>query len=352
MVEKTNKKKTGGQPPENGGGGGKNNVNTVVLKADLHCEGCVHKVLKCIRSFDGVDDANIGDGQRITVVGKVDPAKLRERVEEKTHKKIELVSPPPQNKKDDNKNEGSNKCKENSGGAAADNAKQDKCKEDDKNSKNKNSDEKKSKQKEIPVSTAVLKVHLHCEGCIQKICKLVTKTKGYQDVKVDRQKGMVTVTGAIDMKGLAQVLKKHLKREVEVTPPPQKKEAEKKENTGGGEKGKGGGGDKVKSGNNKAESGGGGGGGGGDKVKSGSSKGESGDKVKSGGGDGGGNGGEMGAGGEKVEGSKIQFQVGYPYPYTYEPGVIDQFHYNMYAFGPYHGPQMFSDENPNACTIM
>ncbi|EYU18793.1 hypothetical protein ABFS82_04G198900 [Erythranthe guttata] len=348
MVEKTNKKKTGGQPPENGGsGGGKNNVNTVVLKADLHCEGCVHKVLKCIRSFDGVDDANIGDGQRITVVGKVDPAKLRERVEEKTHKKIELVSPT-QNKKDDNKNEGSNKCKENSG-SAADNAKQDKCKEDDKNSKNKNSDEKKSKQKEIPVSTAVLKVHLHCEGCIQKICKLVTKTKGYQDVKVDRQKGMVTVTGAIDMKGLAQVLKKHLKREVEVTPPPQKKEAEKKENTGG-DKGKAGGGDKVKSGNNKADSGGGG-----DKVKSGSSKGESGgggDKVKSGGGDGGGNGGEMGAGGEKVEGNKIQFQVGYPYPYTYEPGVIDQFHYNMYAFGPYHGPQMFSDENPNACTII
>lgn len=97
----------------------------------------------------GVDAANIGDEQKITVVGKVDPAKLRERVEHKTHKKVELISP--QLKKDDNKN-GDNKekakGKENSG---SNNAKQEKKKESkDKNSKN-NSDEKKSKEKEVTV---------------------------------------------------------------------------------------------------------------------------------------------------------------------------------------------------------
>ncbi|KAL0436928.1 UNVERIFIED_CONTAM: Heavy metal-associated isoprenylated plant protein 3 [Sesamum radiatum] len=212
-------------------GGGKNNV-TVVLKADLHCEGCASKIIKCIRSFDGVDTVAMGDGQTIMVVGDVDPAKLREKVEQKTHKKVDLISPQP--KKDGDKKE-NGKGKENSGG---DNAKQEKKKESkDKNSNDK-SDEKKSKEKEPPVVTAVLKVNLHCDGCIQKIYKTVTKTKGYQDIKIDTQKDLVTVTGSMDMKALAELLQKQLKKDVEIVPP--KKDGEKKEK-GGGDKGRSGG---------------------------------------------------------------------------------------------------------------
>lgn len=47
------KQKEGVENKKKENGGGKNNITTVVLKADLHCEGCVSKVLKCIRSFDG-----------------------------------------------------------------------------------------------------------------------------------------------------------------------------------------------------------------------------------------------------------------------------------------------------------
>lgn len=84
----------------------------------------------------GVDTATIGKGQKITVVGKVDPLKLREKVEQKTHKKVELISPVP--------NKEANK--ENNGG---DNQKQEKKKESkDKNSKDK-PDEKKSKEEEV-----------------------------------------------------------------------------------------------------------------------------------------------------------------------------------------------------------
>lgn len=49
------KKKTDakeGDNKKNDNGGGKGNV-TVVLKADLHCDGCATKVIKCILSFDG-----------------------------------------------------------------------------------------------------------------------------------------------------------------------------------------------------------------------------------------------------------------------------------------------------------
>lgn len=42
---------SGGGEQENGGGGG--GSITVVLKADLHCEGCVSKIFKTIRSYDG-----------------------------------------------------------------------------------------------------------------------------------------------------------------------------------------------------------------------------------------------------------------------------------------------------------
>ncbi|KAL8496549.1 hypothetical protein ACS0TY_020297 [Phlomoides rotata] len=301
MLQKSKKNNNGEQQKEGvenkkkENAGGKNNITTVVLKADLSCEGCISKVLKCIRSFDGVETADIGGEQKITVVGKVDPAKLRERVEQKTHKRVELISPQP---KKDNNNSEKAKGKENSGG------------ENVKQHKKKGSIDKKPKEKEPPLTTAMLKVPLHCEGCTKKIHKIITKTKGYRDVKIDKQKEVVTVTGAIDMKALTEVLKKHLKREVQIVPPP-KKEAEKKENAGG-EKGKNGGGDKGKCGGDKA------------------------------------------AGGEKME-SRAQFQVGYPYPYVYGAGIaVDQFH-NPYEFGPYHtvhAPQLFSDENPNACSVM
>ncbi|KAL1542702.1 heavy metal-associated isoprenylated plant protein 3-like isoform X1 [Salvia divinorum] len=249
---------------------------SVVLKANLHCEGCVSKVLKCIRTFDGVDTANIGDGQ-ITVVGKIDPAKLRERVEKKTHKKVEVVSPQTKN---------------------GENAEKKKEPPQEKNTASK-PDVKKSEYKEPPVTTAQLKVHLHCEGCIQKICRIIVKTKGYRDMKIDKQKEVVTVTGALDMKALAEVLKKHLKREVQIVPA---KEAEKKENPGG------------------------------EKGKVGGQKGNNGVKA------------------EKMEwNDKMQFQVGYPYPYPY-PMVHEDPFYNPYATT--HAPQLFSDENPNACSLM
>ncbi|KAL2557449.1 Heavy metal transport/detoxification superfamily protein [Forsythia ovata] len=179
-----------------------------------------------------------------------------------------------------------------------------------------------------PVTTAVLKVHLHCEGCIQKIHKIVTKTKGYDEMKIDRQKDTVTVAGAMDMKALAETLKKHLKREVEILLP--KKEGG---GGGGGEKKEKGGGDKGK-------------GGGDDKGKSGSKDGGGGDKGKGG--------GELeDAGGEKMEGNKMQFQFGNPYPSMYGAGQMgDQFQYHPHGYGPYHAPQIFSDENPNACSVM
>ncbi|GER27341.1 heavy metal transport/detoxification superfamily protein [Striga asiatica] len=280
MGEK-NKNNEGGQ--KEGDNKKKNNV-TVVLKADLHCEGCTSKVVKRIRSFDGVDTVTAGDGQKITVVGSLDPAKLREKVEKKTRKKVELISP--QAKKGD----GDDKGKED------ENGKKDKKSESkEKKGSDDKSDQKKSKDKETAVTTAVFKVNLHCEGCIDKIYRTVSKTKGYEDMKIDGQKDLVTVTGAIDMKALAEALSEKLKKNVSIVPP--KKDGEKKEN-GGDDKGK--------------------------------------------------------DGGDKAEGNKMQTLLGgYPYPFMPGPVVIgEQLHYNPYPAYQYYAPGIFSDENPNACTVM
>lgn len=103
----------------------------------------IYYLLMLIVVWIGVETADVGGEHKITVVGKVDPAKLRERVEQKTHKKVELVSPQP---KKDNNNSEKAKGKENNGG---ENAKQEKTKDNnDKNSKKK-SDEKKPKEKEV-----------------------------------------------------------------------------------------------------------------------------------------------------------------------------------------------------------
>ncbi|XP_051113393.1 heavy metal-associated isoprenylated plant protein 3-like [Andrographis paniculata] len=313
------------------GGGGRSNV-TVVLKADLHCDGCVSKVLKCIRSLDGVYSASIGGEQKITVVGKVDPMKLRNKVEQKTHKKFELISPQPKKENSNNDDKENAKGKENNNVV---NPKQEKKKNNkeqsnDKNSKNKSDKDSSEKEKKIPVTTTVLRMRLHCEGCIQKIRKSIAKTKGYSGMKIDKEKNLVTVTGAMDVEALAQVLRKHVKKEVEILP--QKDAAAEKEKSGG---------EKQKNGNKKEKNNAGGG-----KEKAGGGGKE---KADGGGGD----------GGDKTEAvNKAQSQRSVspnpnpnPYPgeqyFYYYPAP-----YNWYVPQPYHAPQLFSDENPNACSVM
>ena len=115
-------------------------------------------------------------------------------------------------------------------------------------------------------------------------------------MSIDKEKNLLTVKGTMDMKALAELLKEKLKKPVEIVPP-KKEGGEKKEKGGGG---------------------------GGEK------------KEKGGGGDG---------GGQAEENVVYYAQYGYPAPEMFGYGV-------GYPIGQLHAPQMFSDENPNACSIM
>ncbi|KAE8037778.1 hypothetical protein FH972_010340 [Carpinus fangiana] len=269
----------------------------------MHCDGCAGKIIRCVRSIEGVETVKADpESSKLTVVGNVDPTSLRDKLAEKAKKKVELLSPQP--KKDNKADDKSDQKPE------------------------KKSDEK--KPKEPPVTTAVLKVVLHCQGCMDKIHKTVMKTKGVSSMEVDKQKELVSVKGTMDAKALAQSLMDKLKRQVVVVQP-------KKEKEGEGEKkdGDGGGGGKKK---------GGGGGGGGD-----------GGQEEAGGG----GGGVKGDQGNKMNQmimappgyGNIGYGNGYPYP-PYPYGNGHGYGHGGFVGDHLHAPQMFSDENPNACSIM
>ncbi|GMN62932.1 hypothetical protein TIFTF001_032005 [Ficus carica] len=83
-------------------------------------------------------------------------------------------------------------------------------------------DEKKAKEretlmkKEPRITTAVLKVGLHCQKCTNKIVKTIAGSNGVQSVSVDRERELVTVTGSLDVVALINKLRKKLKTHAEV----------------------------------------------------------------------------------------------------------------------------------------
>ncbi|KAK4272855.1 hypothetical protein QN277_021353 [Acacia crassicarpa] len=306
----------------------------IVLKLDMHCEGCVKKIKRSVRHL-GVQDVKADmSSNKLTVFGEVDPTLVQAKLAEKTKKKVELVSAPPP-KKD----------------AAADKKSDEKPPE--KKAEEKKPDEKKPEEDKKPKeSTVVLKIRLHCDGCISKIRRIILKIKGVESVAIDGAKDLVAVKGTMDVNELTPYLKDKLKRNVEVVPPP-KKEEDKKEKDGGGEK-------------KEAKEGGGG-----EKKEA--------EAKPAAGGDGGEKKEEEAP---KMEVSKMEY-YGFPPPtYWYNehvasepgyamevhPGYVNQGYYGNPGYvhqgypnpvppPPFYmqqdpHPQMFSDENPNACSVM
>ncbi|KAK4432467.1 Heavy metal-associated isoprenylated plant protein 3 [Sesamum alatum] len=369
MGEKVETKNEAEKKAEEGGekaaadGGGKTDEGpiTVVLKLDLHCEGCAKKVRRSVSHFEGVEKVKAEcEAKKLTVTGNVDPAWLRERVETKTKKKVELISPQPR--------------KDAGGGGAADKKAEEKPEK--KITEEKKADET-EKPKEAAVSTVVMKIKLHCDGCANKIKRVILKNvNGAHTVTTDLQKHLVTVIGTIDVNELITYLKEKLKRGVEIVPP--KKDDHASNQDGGDQKEKGGGGEEK-----KEEEGGKSGGGGEKKDEEGG---------KSGGGDkkddelkpasGGGGGGNEGT---RVEVNKMEYHSFNPHTHYAMPmynqtsyanqdyGHMPVYHYQGYPNTGYvvqyaHGPppppptylhmndntndHMFSDENPNGCFVM
>ncbi|GAU20317.1 hypothetical protein TSUD_337980, partial [Trifolium subterraneum] len=331
---------------------------SAVFKLDLHCEGCIKKIKRSVLHLDGVEDVKVDmPGNKVTVIGKVDPHKVRDKLADKIKKTVEIVSFPSPPKKDvagDKPQPEKKKPEE-----------EKKNKPDDKKSDDIKIEEKSPKQS--VQNTVVLKIRLHCDGCIKKIEKIILKIKGVESVNSDLGKDLVTIKGIIEAKEIVPYLTEKFKRTVEVVQP-KKEDGKNKEKDDG----------KQKSKENQ-----GGGGGGGDKIEEVATKMEV-NKME-----------HYGYGHQppmywydgyepgQSSNHTVEVQQGYPnqqgyYDYNNHVNEHEQgYSYNGQGYGynnhvnqaqggymvepqqqqpfymhPNHPPpQMFSDENPNACSL-
>ncbi|CAM0944442.1 unnamed protein product [Alopecurus aequalis] len=138
----------------------------------MHCQGCAKKVEKSLLKFEGVENVT-ADSRSKTVVVKsktADPAKICERVQRKTKRRVELISPlppPPQ--------------------------------EEEKKEENPPPPPEEEKKEEPPKAiTVILKVQIHCNACAQLLEKRISKIEGVESVVADVPNDQVVVKGVMD----------------------------------------------------------------------------------------------------------------------------------------------------------
>uniref|UniRef100_A0A7N1A3K9 HMA domain-containing protein n=1 Tax=Kalanchoe fedtschenkoi TaxID=63787 RepID=A0A7N1A3K9_KALFE len=164
----------------------KKDDDTIVLKVYMHCEACAKKVARSLKGFPGVEDvmANSEEGI-VRVKGKgADPVKVYERVQAKSKRHVDLISPLPQPIPP-------------------------------------TSDEKVEQNNEPPAATTtVLNVQMHCEACARVIRKELLKIKGVEFATTDVSNNQAVVTGTIKPSELVKQLYKKTKKIAAIVPPP------------------------------------------------------------------------------------------------------------------------------------
>ncbi|CAJ2641249.1 unnamed protein product [Trifolium pratense] len=271
----------------------------IVLKVFMHCEGCARKVRRSLKDFPGVEDV-ITDCKSHTVVvkgEKADPLKVVERIQKKSHRKVEILSPIPNPPEEE-------KIVEEEKPAPAE-----------------------DKKEEAQIVSVVLKVHMHCEACALEMKKRILKMKGVESVETDLKNSEVSVKGMYDPARLVEymykrfgkhsVIVKEEKAEEEAKP-----EEEKKEETVEEVKA-----EEEKKGEEETEA---------KPQDEGAAAIEEETKVED-------------------ELKKIEYYYNPPmdlYAYPAAAMAYPAYPPAYYQAYPPPAPQMFSDENPNACSVM
>ncbi|XP_073290607.1 heavy metal-associated isoprenylated plant protein 7-like isoform X2 [Primulina huaijiensis] len=269
----------------------------IILKVYMHCEGCATKVRRCLKGFEGVEDVKTEcRASKVVVKGeKADPLKVLERIKKKSRRQVDLISPIPKPLDEPVKPQ----------------EKEEVIKSEEK------------KEEPPHVITVVLGVCMHCEACAQEIKKRIQRMKGVESAEADLKKSQVTVRGVFEPETLVEYVHKRTGKHAAVMETEAEKEVEGKVTEGG------------------------------EHEKKPEEEGEKDQEAKK-------NKENGGGGGEPP--SKAAAEVG-----TWELEMKkseSNYHYRgqNHEFNPQrfvaewpayeYPPQMFSDENPNACNVM
>ncbi|XP_076954464.1 heavy metal-associated isoprenylated plant protein 9-like isoform X2 [Bidens hawaiensis] len=177
---------------------------------------------------------------------------------------------------------------------------------------------------EVPGSVTVeLNVNMHCEACALQLKSKILRMKGVRTVETDVGSSKVTVTGSMDGEKLVEYVYRRTKKQAKIVPQPEP-EPEPAPALEPAEKPK----EEEKAEEKPAE-----------EAKPEEKPAE---KEKKEGGDGGGDGGNEEEKEEKMERMEVIDIQRMMYYHQYPP---------MYVMERIPPPQLFSDENPNACSI-
>ncbi|XVE58247.1 hypothetical protein DITRI_Ditri04bG0154900 [Diplodiscus trichospermus] len=170
-----------------------------VLFVDLHCVGCAKKIEKSIMKMRGVEGIVIDMAQnQVTIKGIVEPQAICAKIMKKTKRRAKVLSPLPATEGEP-------------------------------------MPEVVTSQVSGP-TTVELNVDMHCQACAEQLKRKILKMRGVQSAVAEHSTGKVTVTGTMDATKLVDYVYRRTKKQARIVPQPvpepqpeAKKKEEKKE---------------------------------------------------------------------------------------------------------------------------
>ncbi|OAY59606.1 heavy metal-associated isoprenylated plant protein 9 [Manihot esculenta] len=162
-----------------------------VLFVDLHCVGCAKKIEKSIMKIRGVEGVVIDMAQnQVTIKGIIEPQAVCNRIMKKTKRRAKVLSPLPEAEGEPMPQVVTSQVSES--------------------------------------TTVELNVNMHCEACAEQLKRKILKMRGVQTATTELSTGKVIVTGTMNAEKLVDYVYRRTKKQAKIVPQPEP-EPEKKE---------------------------------------------------------------------------------------------------------------------------
>ncbi|KAI4319937.1 hypothetical protein MLD38_033473 [Melastoma candidum] len=155
-----------------------------VLRVDLHCVGCAKKISRSIMRIRGVVGVDIDmEKNELTIKGVVEPQAVCDKIAKKTKRKAQVISPLPPAEGEPLPQVVASQVSE--------------------------------------PTTVELNVNMHCDACAEQLRSKILKMRGVQKVETDLSVEKVTVTGTMDVEKLVDYIRRRTKKQAKVIPQPE-----------------------------------------------------------------------------------------------------------------------------------
>ncbi|KAL9225118.1 hypothetical protein vseg_001078 [Gypsophila vaccaria] len=155
-----------------------------VLYVDLHCVGCAKKIERCIMKVRGVEGVVIDMAKnQVTIKGVVEPQAICNMIRKKIKRSAKVLSPLPANEGEPIPDVVTSQV---SG-----------------------------------LTTVELILNMHCEACAAQLKKKILKMRGVQTAETELSSGKVTVTGTMDANKLVDYVYRRTKKQAKIVPQPE-----------------------------------------------------------------------------------------------------------------------------------